>query len=106
MEPIPTTLRLPEINQDEMSDRVLAFNRGEWEIGRLMLIEDGEPPIWTFDNEQSVISEVSHWMLLPEPAWIPCAVCGKPMIRVHASDFDGWSCMESPLCVYRLSAPY
>lgn len=24
------------------------------------------------------------------------------MIRVHATDFNGWSCMDTPLCVYRI----
>jgi len=33
----------------------------------------------------------------------PCAVCGKPMIRVHASDFVGFACMSTMLCTYKES---
>lgn len=38
-----------------------------------------------------------------DPA-MPCAHCGQPMIRVRASDFDGWSCMSTPCCVYRVAS--
>ena len=38
-----------------------------------------------------------------DPA-MPCAHCGQPMIRVRASDFDGWSCMATPCCVYRVAS--
>lgn len=31
-----------------------------------------------------------------------CPKCGEPMIWVEASDFTGWSCMRTPLCVVRL----
>lgn len=101
MRPIPVTLALPEIIENETSARVLLFNQGEWEIGQLMEMGGGEPPMWIFDNEQSVTPDVSHWVPLPEPAWKPCAVCGKPMIRVHASDFDGFACMSTALCTYK-----
>ncbi len=101
MKPIPVTLSLPEIHEDESSDRVLVFNKGNWEIARLMVIGDEGETMWSFDNEQSVTEDVTHWMPLPEPAWKPCVLCGKPMIRVHASDFNGWACMSTALCTYK-----
>lgn len=60
MQPIPITQSLPEIDV-----RVLAFNQGEWEIGALMAMGDGEEPIWIFDCDQSVTPAVTHWMPLP-----------------------------------------
>jgi hypothetical protein len=99
--PIPVTLKLPELTSKGLSDRVLAFNRGQWEIGRLMEIGGSDTPIWIFDDEQSVDPDVTHWEPLPEPAWKPCAECGKPMIRVHATDFDGFACMSTALCTYK-----
>ena len=35
----------------------------------------------------------------------PCEKCGKPMIFVEASDFRGWSCMDTPCCVFRIPLP-
>lgn len=101
MKPIPVTLYLPEIQEDGNSERVLLFNCGKWEIGSLMESGGADPLIWSFDDEQSVSPEVSHWMPLPEPAWKTCAVCGKPMLRVYARDFDGFACMSTALCTYK-----
>jgi hypothetical protein len=63
--PIPVTLKLPELLSNGLSDRVLAFNRGQWEIGRLMEIGGADAPIWIFDDEQSVAPDVTHWKSLP-----------------------------------------
>ncbi len=31
-----------------------------------------------------------------------CPQCGKPLLFVWASDFEGWACMSTMLCVFRL----
>ena len=36
---------------------------------------------------------------------VKCEKCAKPMIFVEASDFRGWSCMETPRCVFRIPLP-
>jgi len=66
MNPIPVTLSLPEILEGGCSARVLLFNQGIWEIGRLMELGGGEPPMWILDDEQSVEPDVNYWMPLPE----------------------------------------
>lgn len=37
------------------------------------------------------------------PVSPPCPKCGKPLIYVTASDFTGYSCMSTALCVHRES---
>lgn len=34
-----------------------------------------------------------------------CLQCGAAMTFVEASDFRGWSCMDTPCCVFRIPLP-
>lgn len=63
--PIPVSLRLPDLNHRGYSDRVLAFHKGEWHIGRYYPGGPTDAPRWILEGDSSLLNEVTHWMPLP-----------------------------------------
>ena len=56
-------------------------------------------------NQWDVLDSDEKATLIRGEPLAKCEKCDKPMIFVEASDFRGWSCMDTPFCVFRIPLP-